>query len=202
MRVEKSFVLARPRDLVWSKFSDPVFVAECLPGASIVGDLGGGRYKGRMSVKVGPMAAAFDGEVAIETQPQDWRGSVTGKGADPRSNSRVAGSLTYRLSEGDGPGATRVDIVADFNLAGALAQFGKGAVIQEIASRITAAFIETFEARLEAAGTSAASAIASEQPAAGTAPQSLDAGNLLWTILRDRLRAFWRGLLGRSSAAL
>jgi carbon monoxide dehydrogenase subunit G len=196
MKIEKTFVLKHPRAFVWSKFADVAFVAECLPGASIVSTLGENRYRGRMSVKVGPMAAAFEGDVAIETNEPEWTGVVSGKGADARSSSRATGSLTYRLTEEGG--ATHVGIVSDFNLAGPLAQFGKGSIIQEIANRITAAFVENFESRLS----SAPAAIASRQDGTpAPAPQrSLDAGNLIWTILRERLRAFFRGLLGRSSA--
>jgi carbon monoxide dehydrogenase subunit G len=193
MKIEKTFEIKHPRDFVWSKLCDVAFVAECLPGASIIGSLGENRYKGRMSVKVGPMAAAFDGEIAIETKQQDWTGIVSGKGADARSSSRATGSMSYRLTQ-VGPDTTRVDIVADFNLAGPLAQFSKGPIVHEIANRITAAFVENFETRLSASAASA------EQPAARTELQSLDAGNLLWTILRERFRAFLRRLFGRSSA--
>ena len=101
--------------------------------------------------------------------------------------------MSYRLTQ-VGPDTTRVDIVADFNLAGPLAQFSKGPIVHEIANRITAAFVENFETRLSASAASA------EQPAARTELQSLDAGNLLWTILRERFRAFLRRLFGRSSA--
>lgn len=197
MKIEKTFDLKRQRDFVWQKLSDVSFVAECLPGASIVGMLGDNRYRGRMSVKVGPMAAAFDGEIAIERHPQDWTGVVSGKGADAKSSSRATGSMTYRLTEEAGPGTTRVTIVSDVNLAGPLAQFSKGAIIQEIASRITAAFVESFEARLAAADP-AATAAGAATPA--RAVQSLDAGSLLWAVLRDRVCTFFRGLTGRPRA--
>jgi carbon monoxide dehydrogenase subunit G len=197
MKIERTFDLNRSRDFVWEKLADVSFVAECLPGASIVGVLGDDRYRGRMSVKVGPMAAAFDGEIAIERHPQDWTGVVSGKGADAKSSSRATGSMTYRLSEGSGPGTTRVEIVSDVNLAGPLAQFSKGAIIQEIANRITSAFAENFEARLAAADP-AATAIGAAAPV--PAAQSLDAGNLLWAILRDRIRAFFRRRSGGPSA--
>ncbi|HEY6831059.1 MAG TPA: SRPBCC family protein [Pseudolabrys sp.] len=195
MKIEKSFVLKHPRAFVWSKFTDVAFVAECLPGASIVSTLGENRYRGRMSVKVGPMAAAFEGDIAIETQEQAWTGVVSGKGADARSSSRATGSLTYRLTEE--AGATRVDIVSDFNLAGPLAQFGKGSIIQEIANRITAAFVENFEARLSSVPAAGSAEAVAPAPAS---QRSLDAGNLLWTILRERLCALFRGIFGRSSA--
>lgn len=196
MKIEKSFELKHPREFVWSKLSDVNFVAQCLPGASIVADLGNNRYQGRMSVKVGPMAAGFDGEITIESRKQDWTAVVSGKGADSRSSSRASGSMTYQLTDGAAPGATRVNIVSDVSLAGPLAQFGKGSIIQEITNRITAQFVENFEARLSAAPD------ASGSPAPPDAPQSLDAGNLLWAVLRERLRAFCRGLFGRSSVGL
>jgi carbon monoxide dehydrogenase subunit G len=195
MKIEQSLEIKQPRALVWEKLNDVHFVADCLPGASIVSQLGDNRYKGRMSVKVGPMAASFLGEIAVESQPEAWRGIVSGKGADSGSGSRASGSMTYALAEGAFTQSTRVDIVSDINLAGPLAQFSKGPIVQEIANRITATFAANFEAKLT-----------SLSPAAGAAapiakrPQSLDAGGLLWAVLRDRLRAIFRGVFGRSSA--
>lgn len=189
MKIEQSFALAHPRSLVWDRMNDVHTVARCLPGASIDEQLGDNRYKGRMAVRVGPMAAAFDGEIAIESRPDTWTAVVSGKGADARSSSRASGSMTYRLSEG-AAGATRVDVVSNINLAGALAQFGKGAIMQDIASRITAEFIRNFESHLSA--TPDAGVPAAARPA-------LDAGNLLWSALRARLHAFFKRLVGRSA---
>jgi uncharacterized protein len=183
VKIEKSFELKQPRGYVWQKFNDVYFVAECLPGASISGELGGNRYKGRMSVKVGPMAAIFNGEVAIESREQDWTGAVSGKGADSGSSSRASGTMSYTLREGSSRGSTRVDIVSDINLAGPLAQFGKGPVLQEIANRITAAFAANFESRL------------AESQAAQPQADSLDAGGLLWAVLRARLLSFFRRVI-------
>jgi len=188
MKIEKSFDLQHSREFVWSWMNDVHFVARCLPGASIVENLGEHRYKGRMSVKVGPMAAAFDGEISIESQPQEWTAIVSGKGADSRSSSRATGAMTYRLAEGRTPGATRVEVVSDINLAGPLAQFSKGAVMHEVANRITAEFVKNFESALSAPA--AASQAGAAQPSAS--PGSLDAGNLLWSILRDRFLALFR----------
>jgi carbon-monoxide dehydrogenase small subunit len=197
MKIENTFEIKRAREHVWNKLNDVHFVAECLPGASIVGDLGDNRYKGRMSVKVGPMAATFNGEIEIDSHRENWGGVVSGKGADSASSSRASGSMTYSLADGGDPASTRVNIVSDINLAGPLAQFGKGAIVQEIANRITASFVANFESRLAPASTGQDTAAAS--PAAPAQQQSLDAGGLLWAVLRDRLRSLFRGLFGRSS---
>jgi carbon monoxide dehydrogenase subunit G len=36
VKIEKSFEIRQPRGHVWDKLNDVEFVAECLPGASIV----------------------------------------------------------------------------------------------------------------------------------------------------------------------
>jgi len=192
VKIEKNFGLTHPRALVWERMCDIRLVADCLPGASIVEVLGEDRYKGRFAVRVGPMAATFDGDVAIERRPNEWTAVVTGKGADARSSSRASGQMTYRLERTDA-GGTRVDIISEINLAGALAQFGKGAVLQEIASRITAEFVRNFEQRLTGTSTIATPHASAPRAADPTAP--MDAGNLLWSIMRDRVAAFFRGLI-------
>ena len=107
--------------------------------------------------------------------------------------------MSYSLAAADSPGATRVAIVSDINLAGPLAQFSKGAVVQEIANRITTAFVGNFESKLVAPA--AASDAASAAPPASGVPQrqSLDAGALLWSVLRSRIGSFFRRLLGRAA---
>ncbi len=194
MEIQKTFELAASPDRVWDAFGDVTLVAACLPGAEIIDALGGDRWKGRFSVKLGPLAAAFEGEVAVARQPQERLGSVSGKGSDRGSGSRASGTLRYRVAAAE-PGRSRVEVVCELTLAGALAQFGKAGVIREIANRITAAFARNFEARLAAAAPSAAPP-ATAQPAA---PPALDAGGLLWSILRDRIVAFFRALFGRKA---
>ena len=200
MKIEKSFEIKQPRDHVWDRLNDVHFVAECLPGASIVGELGDNRYKGKMSVKVGPMAATFSGDIAIESDRENWSCVVSGKGADSGSGSRASGSMTYSLADGSASATTKVNIVSDINLAGPLAQFSKGPIVQEIANRITAAFVANFESRLSTAAAGFETAAASPAAATPLQQHSLDAGGLLWAILRDRLRSILRGLFGKSPA--
>jgi carbon monoxide dehydrogenase subunit G len=183
--------------------ADAHLVAECLPGATIVEELGQDRYKGRFSVRLGPLAAAFEGEVAIERRPDERAGIVSGKGTDKGSGSRASGRLRYRVAATDAPGHARVDIVCELALAGALAQFGKAAVIREVTNRLTAEFVRNVEARLAASASGAGSVTkATTAPvaaAAGPAPAPLDAGRLAWSILRERLVAVLRALFGRAA---
>jgi carbon monoxide dehydrogenase subunit G len=195
MKITKQFSLAYPREVVWNAMGDVYQVAECLPGASIVEDMGDNRYKGKFTVKVGPMAASFAGDLGIARKPEDWTAVVTGKGADTRSGSRATGSMTYALSA-PGAGQTDVDVICDINLAGALAQFGKGTVIQEIANRITAEFVRNFETKVAASAPADASPSQDRQQKLASQPpgvaESLDVGNLFWTMMKERIAALFR----------
>jgi carbon monoxide dehydrogenase subunit G len=227
VEITKTVEVAHPVERVWQALCDINLVADCLPGASITADLGDDRYKGRFQVRLGPLAAAFDGEVGIERQPQTLSGTVSGKGADAKSSSRASGALNYRLEREDA-GRTRISVQSEINLAGSLAQFGKAAVMQEIANRITLQFVTNLERRLaetakadEQEVTPAASPpdphydtlkLNDQSPGArrphvpapddqslnvqSHAGRPLDAGGLLWSILRDRIVAFFRRLFG------
>lgn len=227
MKIEKSFTLPHSPERVWDGLSDVAVVAECLPGAQLLEALGEDRYKGRFSVRLGPLAAAFDGEAAIERRPQEQVAVVSGKGSDSRSSSRASGGMTYRLFSEEGGQATRVEVVAEIALTGALAQFGKSGVMQEVANRITAQFVENFGAHLAdtapqvgsqegAAGAARSDAIEGsgtvpdapdaapsarsatrEAGEAGRNAAQLDAGSLIWGILRDRIAGLFRRLFGR-----
>jgi uncharacterized protein len=206
MEIDKTFEVAYAPELVWNALADVHLVAECLPGASIIGDLGRDRYKGRFSVKLGPLAAAFEGEVAVERRPEERAGTVSGKGIDKGSSSRASGTLRYRVDSADVPDRARVDVVCELALAGALAQFGKAAVIREIANRITSEFARNVEARLAASAASVSASTAPSPSAAAdsaavglTAPPPFDAGRLAWSMLKNRLLAFLRAVFGRSA---
>jgi carbon monoxide dehydrogenase subunit G len=58
MKIEHEFTVARPPDDVWRLFQDVPSVAQCLPGAELTGQGDDGSYDGKLSVKLGPMAAS------------------------------------------------------------------------------------------------------------------------------------------------
>ncbi|WP_428248197.1 SRPBCC family protein [Ferrovibrio sp.] len=206
MQIEKEFTVAHGPDVVWGAFSDVRLVASCLPGAAILAELGDDRYRGQFSVKVGPLAASFEGDVTLKRDDAAMSGHVEGKGADAKSNSRASGSMTYRVLP-DAKGS-RVAVDCTINLAGALAQFGKAGVVKEIANRITAEFVRNLEAQLAArvpvavSDTGAVPAKALEQVLPPPPAQSLDAGRLLWSIVRDAIVGFFRALIGRRNSVM
>jgi carbon monoxide dehydrogenase subunit G len=182
MEITKRFELALPPERVWAGLSDIRLVAGCLPGASITDELPGGGYKGRMSVKLGPLSVAFNGEMNVERREAEKVAVVRGKGNDPKSNTRVQATMTYSVKAGPTANAAVVEMVSDIVLSGALAQFGKAAVIQEVAGHMSADFARNFTARMSPAKAAA------EQAAAQAPAKELNgfamAGRVLWSRIK------------------
>jgi carbon-monoxide dehydrogenase small subunit len=135
-----------------------------------------------MTVKLGPILAAFSGSAVIERDDRTLRGVIRGAGSDKGTGSRTKGDIIYRLAA-DGEGQqTRVFLTVEYNLQGALAQFSRSSLAQELGRRLVADFAANLNARL------AGSDIAAEGSAA-----PLNVGRFMWSWLRDRLRrAFGR----------
>jgi carbon-monoxide dehydrogenase small subunit len=177
-RFEESFVIAQPPAAVWKIFADIPAVAACLPGAELT-EHDPNSAKGRMSVKLGPIQAAFAGSAVIERDDQALRGVIRGAGSDRGTGSRTKGDVVYRLSpEG---GHTRVAIIVEYSLQGALAQFSRSSLAQDLGRRLVADFAANLNARLGGAA----------MPQQAGAP--LNAGRLIWLWLRDRLRRVFGG---------
>jgi carbon monoxide dehydrogenase subunit G len=148
MKISHEFVVARPVDQVWDYFQDVPSVADCLPGAELLEDKGDGKYSGKVSVKLGPLAATFEGDATVVPNAEAKSGKIDGKGADRRGGSRGQVKVDYQLApEGSG---TKVNLDADVTLSGAAAQFGRTGLINEISGRLIEEFVECVEAKLAA----------------------------------------------------
>jgi len=146
--IEKTFTVRAPTAAVWAFLTDPHRVARCLPGAAITEKLDEQSHAGTITVKVGPVTAAYRGKMRFERldeaageaeivgSGQETRGKG---GADMRMKSRVAA-----LPDG----STEVKVVSDVNVVGALAQFGRG-MIQDVSDQLFQKFTEAMRRELE-----------------------------------------------------
>jgi carbon-monoxide dehydrogenase small subunit len=185
--LHQSFIVDHPRERVFAFFGRVDEVVACFPGAALTEALRDGHVRGRLRVKLGPIAADFAGEADIERDPTGHRGIIRGHGRDARTNSTAGGEVSYVLFEEKAGAATRVDIEVGYTLTGALAQFSRSGIVNDLAERLTTAFARNVEARLGGADSSNAA----------TAPSELDAGSLILSVIRTRIRRFFDRLLGR-----
>ncbi|WP_422650683.1 Carbon monoxide dehydrogenase [Cupriavidus sp. H18C1] len=153
MELQQTILLPFARDAVWRCFRDTEGVIACLPGASLSAPPRDGRLPLTMTVKLGPIVAVFAGDGEMRLDDADYRGAVTGTGADRKSGSRVKGEAAFSLhdvADATGGPATRVDIAVDYAIAGSLAQFSRGGIVRELAARLTEAFAANLRRKLEA----------------------------------------------------
>jgi carbon-monoxide dehydrogenase small subunit len=190
----QSFTVSHPIDEVWAFFGRIEEVAACLPGASLAGPPqegpDGSRVDGQIRVKVGPIAAEFQGVADVSRDDTTRSGTIIGSGRDARSNSATRGAIRYALRPDESAAATHVDVDVGYTLTGMLAQFGRSGLVQDVANRLTAAFVRNLEARL-AHGSSG------DAPAPAKA-EELNALSLITAVVLARVKRFLAALSGRA----
>lgn len=148
MKIEQEFVVARPPADVWNFFQNVPSVAQCLPGAELTGQNEDGSYSGNLSVKLGPMTAAFEGKATIEPDEANRTATIDGKGVDKKGGSRGQVKVVYTIAE-DADGS-KVNVDADVTLSGPVAQFGRTGLINEMSKRLIGDFVTCLEGKLGA----------------------------------------------------
>jgi len=143
-RIEARFELAHPAPAVWAILRDelPAVVA-CLPGAELSTMNDDGTLEGFFHVKLGPVSARIAGEGKATFDDSRWHGEVSGQGTDSRSNSRAKGTLSFSLEELE-ESASRMTVSISFEMSGALAQFSRGGLVEEIISVLIEQFQTNF----------------------------------------------------------
>jgi carbon monoxide dehydrogenase subunit G len=148
IQIEKTFQVKEPVDRVWSLLSDPKRVAACVPGAKITEQVDEKTYKGTISVKVGPSATDYKGELEIvRLDPENHELEMVGKGQDVRGRGSASMKVTTKAQSLEN-GGTEVNSVSEINVVGILAQMG-ARVINEVSNIMFAQFIKNFQARLD-----------------------------------------------------
>jgi uncharacterized protein len=143
MLIKNEFEVAEPVDKVWQFFQNIPQVATCLPGTALTDDLGDDKYKGTVSVRMGPVRLQFAGTADITTRDEAaHRIVVDATGAEAKGRGQASMVVTATLAK-TGRG-TRVDVVQDLQLSGAAAQYGRGMI-----SDVTAVLMHEFSANLQ-----------------------------------------------------
>lgn len=135
MELSDSFTVACPIDETWALLSEPERVARCVPGAHLT-EIVGDDHHGVVNVRLGVLAARFTGHATFEHDLDRHRIIVKAQGDG--NQGRAEAHITARL-EALSDDQTQVNVDADLQLDGRLAQLGRG-IITEVSSALTAQF--------------------------------------------------------------
>lgn len=175
MELEHSFTIPVPPEQAWGALLDVEKVAPCMPGAT-VDSVDGDVIKGRIKVKVGPVALTYAGTARFTERSEQARKVVLeASGKETRGSGTAAATITSTLQ--DDAGQTRVVVHTTMTVTGRPAQFGRG-VMAEVGGRVIEKFASNLAAQLSGGAAPAASAPAAAGAAStGTERQSATAAD-------------------------
>ena len=146
IHLENEFTVPASTDEVWEFLLDPRRVAPCMPGAELTEVVNDRQYKGKVSIKMGPVSLAFNGDVDItERDDAAKRMVMKAKGSELKGKGQANAMIVSTL-ERNGSG-TRMRISQDIDLSGPLAQYGRG-MIQDVSGSLMNEFADRIQADL------------------------------------------------------
>lgn len=145
MEFDNSFEVPVPVDQAWSLLMDIERIAPCVPGAELTEVVDDRNYKGRISVKLGPVALTFNGQATFEEIDDAARTArLAAKGTDTKGRGGAQARVSFGLEPCDA--GSRVLIHTDLMLSGAVAQYGRGVgMVKDLAQHIIGQFAENLE---------------------------------------------------------
>lgn len=152
VRFSNSFVVPLPPDRAWATLMDIEAVVPCVPGAELQERVDEQTYRGKVSVRLGPMALAFAGTARFEEIDEAAHSAIVkAQGSDGKG--RGAAGATVRFSIEPLTDGSKVLIDTDLALSGSVAQFGRASgLIQGVANQITDQFAKTLAAHIAKSG--------------------------------------------------
>ncbi len=148
MEFDNSFdVPLRPAE-AWPLLMDIRRIAPCMPGAEVTEVIDDTTYKGRIAVRLGPVALSFAGVIRLEAlDGVNHTARVKAQGSDAKGRGAANATASFRL-EPAGSGS-KVLVHTDLALSGAVAQYGRGVgIIQATAAQIMSQFAANLKSQI------------------------------------------------------
>ena len=191
MEFDNSFEVPLSPDQAWPVLMDIRRIAPCMPGAELTEVVDEKTYKGKIGVRLGPVALTFAGTVTFEEIDNvNHRARVKAQGIDAKGRGGANATAAFRLEPS--AGGSKVLVHTDLSLSGSVAQYGRGVgMIQATAAQIINQFAGNLKAQLAAAPAAAA-------PPAPGAARPISGFALMMKVLWDAIARLFRGGGGAS----
>lgn len=91
------------------------------------------------------MKVSFAARVALDLTESDREGRLSARGKDGQGGTRFTARAKFRVTEGEGPGDSRVSVLAEVQLNGRLAplvESGAGAMVSRMTREFSAELIQ------------------------------------------------------------
>jgi uncharacterized protein len=167
---DNSFEVPLPPAQAWPLLMDIQKIAPCMPGAELTDVVDDKTYKGRIAVRLGPVALAFAGVIRFEELDNvNHTARVTAQGSDAKGRGGANATAAFHLEPT--AGGSKVLVHTNLTLSGAVAQYGRGVgMIQATAAQIMGQFAKNLGAMAAERSAAAVPAARDALPAAPSAP--------------------------------
>lgn len=193
MKIENSFQVPLPPEEAWRVLLDIERVARCVPGAELTERVDAQTYRGKVAVRLGPVALSFAGTARfVQIDEAAHRARVKASGTEGKGRGGAEATTEFALIEA-APGATRVAVVTDLALNGAVAQYGRGAaMIAGVAQQLIDQFAAALKTEIE--GSDSERKAAQAEARRGVSAIALFFG-ALWAVIKRLFAARPKGAM-------
>jgi carbon monoxide dehydrogenase subunit G len=148
MEFDNSFEVPLPPEQAWPLLMDVRRIAPCMPGAELTEVVDERKYKGKISVRLGPVALTFSGMVTFDDiDNASHMARLRAQGNDIKGRGSAQATATFRLEPS--AGGCKVMVHTDLTLSGAVAQYGRGiGMIQATAATLMTQFATNLKAQV------------------------------------------------------
>lgn len=204
MLIENEFEVPATLETAWQYLIDVERVAPCAPGAELTEVVDEHTWKGKINMKLGPIALSFAGTVTIaERDDANHRVVLKAQGQEQKGKGAASASVTSWLEPSGSDGATTVKMQADITLTGTVAQLSRG-LLPDVSARLTEQFAECLRESMTAeqaaaspAGPEAAAPGGATPPPAPTGPHAIGGIRLGFYAIVKAIGRFFSRLFGR-----
>ena len=124
VKAEKSLKINQEPAVIWKCMIDPSFMVNSVPGAELTEQIDERNFKGKISVKIGPVTTKFNGEAEFtKLEEADYELTMEGKGLDTSGKGGANMTMNIKLSTLE-DGGTEMLSSMSLSITGRLAQFG------------------------------------------------------------------------------
>jgi carbon monoxide dehydrogenase subunit G len=204
MQLKNQFTVPlAPRD-AWVFLMNIQEIAPCFPGVELTEFIDENTQKGRIKVKLGPVSMVFAGTLQFKMKDeQNLCADVSANWREEKGRGSAQSDIKFQLLACDQ--GTQVQIESDVQLAGQVAQYGRGVgMISEISEQLISQFarnleqkskdFKSFTSPLSVAPSDGGVASHSTARIETQGSNEISAFSLLWKVLMAR----WKSLFKRS----
>ena len=143
MELKGEYRIPAPRERVWAMLNDPDVLRECIPGCESLEGSAAEGFAARVTTKLGPVKATFNGQVTLSNVKPPESYTISGEGKGGVAGFAKGGADVHLAEEGAG---TILTYDVNAQVGGKLAQLGSR-LIDSTAKKLADQFFSSFAAK-------------------------------------------------------